>query len=140
MILQSEIQVPGPGAYKPKYSLIDQRTPRVSSLQAEEKRITYFDKILNQQKIKNEHEVMAELGCCDRVMRNLSAINQMTDLKPRLEKMEQEMQQNIGIGLMRMNTVNANAIFDRRLKEFMEQQEAETGLFKPSDTQYQRLV
>ena len=83
---------------------------------------------------------MAELGCCDRVMRNLSAINQMTDLKPRLEKMEQEMQQNIGIGLMRMNTVNANAIFDRRLKEFMEQQEAETGLFKPSDTQYQRLV
>lgn len=24
---------------------------------------------------------MAELGCCDRVMRNLSAINQMVDLQ-----------------------------------------------------------
>ena len=24
---------------------------------------------------------MAELGCCERVMRNLSAVNQMTDLK-----------------------------------------------------------
>ena len=63
---------------------------------------------------------MAELGCCDRVMRNLSAINQMTDLKPADERLQQEMQQNIGIGMMRMNTMNANAVFDRRLKEFMD--------------------
>lgn len=138
--MQSEIQVPGPGAYKPKYTLTDQRTPRVSSLQNDEKRITYFDKIFNKQKLRNEVEVMAELGCCDRVMRNLSAINQMTDLKPADRKMEEEAQQNVGIGMMRMNTINAKSIFDRRLKEFMDQQEAETGLFKPSDTQYQRLV
>lgn len=63
---------------------------------------------------------MAELGCCDRVMRNLSAINQMTDLKPAERRMEEEAQQTVGIGMMRMNTINAKSIFDRRLKEFMD--------------------
>ena len=33
---------------------------------------------------------MSELGCCERIMRNLSALNQMTDLKTPKEKMMAE--------------------------------------------------
>ena len=50
------------------------------ALQTVDKRFTYFDKFFEQQKEVNDVEVMAELGCCDRVMRNLSVINQMVDL------------------------------------------------------------
>mmetsp|Transcript_37184 Transcript_37184/g.45397 ORF Transcript_37184/g.45397 Transcript_37184/m.45397 type:complete len:183 (+) Transcript_37184:322-870(+) len=114
----SEIQVPGPGSYKPKYTQIDPKSDRVShSLQAQDRRTTYFDRILNKQKDINEIEVMAELGCCDRVMRNLSAINQMTELKPPGEMQIEQPTMMMG----RMNTIDAKAIFDKRLKEFMQQ-------------------
>ena len=68
--------MPGPGAYKPKYTQQDPKSDKVShAMQTLDKRFTYFDKFFERQKDLNEVEVMAELGCCDRVMRNLSAIN-----------------------------------------------------------------
>lgn len=76
--------MPGPGAYKPKFSQIDAKSDRVShTLQALDRRITYFDTILARHKETNEKDVIAELGCCERLMNNLTAVNQMTDLKQR---------------------------------------------------------
>lgn len=73
--------MPGPGAYKPRFTQQDRKSDRVShALQTLDKRFTYFDKFFERQDKTNDVELMAELGCCDRVMRNLSVINQIVDL------------------------------------------------------------
>ena len=49
-VCMSEIQVPGPGAYKPKYTQQDRKLDRVTALKDTEIRITYFDKFFGKQK------------------------------------------------------------------------------------------
>ena len=60
----------------------DRKSDKVShALQTLDRRFTYFDHFYAKQADLNENEVMAELGCCDRIMRNLSVVNQMTELQ-----------------------------------------------------------
>ena len=68
--------MPGPGHYKPVFAQQDKKSDKVSfALKTNDTRFTYFDEFFARQKEINEKELMAELGCCDRVMRNLSTIN-----------------------------------------------------------------
>lgn len=68
--------MPGPGAYKPQYTQQDRKSDRVShALQTQERRFNFFDEAFQRQSDINNAELMAELGCCERIMRNLSAIN-----------------------------------------------------------------
>ena len=86
---------------------------------------------------------MAELGCCDRVMRNLSAINQMVDL-PDIKKIEQLKAKKEAIfapsNVNRSKTVALKDIENELQNEMIRQQEKERAQFMPKDTQYQRLV
>ena len=82
--------MPGPGAYKPRFTQQDKKSDRVShALQTLDKRFTYFDQAFSVQKGKNEEEFNGELGCCDRVMRNLQHAHQMTELNQKDMKLEE---------------------------------------------------
>ena len=79
--------MPGPGAYKPQFSQVEPKSDKVSHvLHSSDKRQSYFDRLQAEQKGINETEHVSELGCCEKVMRNLSAINQMTNLQSPEEK------------------------------------------------------
>ena len=84
---------------------------------------------------------MAELGCCDRVMRNLSVINQLVDL-PDLKKINALMAKKDAVyanGLRSKTVVLKNIEHDLQA-EMIRQQAEEKSQFTPNDTQYQRLV
>ena len=91
----SDLVMPGPGAYRPNYNQVHQKEDytvidKVShSMKTGGKRVTMTDDVRNVQIARNEVEFINELGCCDRLMRGLAVINQITEL-PEDQKKQKE--------------------------------------------------
>ena len=71
--MQSDINYPGPGAYKPTFEQVDRNVDLAShTLTTFTPRITFIERMTKDSKKKTKTIVNEELGCCDRFMRHLS--------------------------------------------------------------------